>query len=151
MKKLTQEELLMVEELQQHLSGETYTVLMEEDTSEKEKYREAKREFIRKCSQLFVVDGAEFLCGPHPSNIKMSFSLLFHGIWTYKIYLKSYNDQTKEGIFEYHLQDHFGLDVLDIMVHSERFFIEWFILQHFWGVKPYATELIFEEPLKIDN
>mgnify|MGYP000861236149 CR=1 FL=1 len=89
--------------------------------------------------------------GDPPSNIKMSFSLLFHGIWTYKIYLKSYNDQTKEGVFEYHLQDHFGLDVLDIMVHSKRFFIEWFILQHFWGVKPYATELIFEEPFKIDN
>ncbi len=70
MKKLTQEELLMVEELQQHLSGETYTVLMEEDTSEKEKYREAKREFIRKCSQLFVVDGAEFLCGPHRGILK---------------------------------------------------------------------------------
>ena len=70
MKLITQDDLHMVKELQKYLSYETYKILMKGDTSSSEKYQQAKKEFVRTRSQLFIVDTAEFLCGTHKGTLK---------------------------------------------------------------------------------
>ena len=74
---------------------------------------------------------------------------IMHSIWAYKIYLEKYDKNNREVVIKYRLYDHFGLDTNDIFEHSGSFFIEWFVLQHFWGVKPFITEIVFTEKMKI--
>jgi len=68
--------------------------------------------------------------------------------WSYR-HLEKYDKNNREVVIKYRLYDHFGLDTNDIFEHSGSFFIEWFVLQHFWGVKPFITEIVFTEKMKI--
>ena len=84
--------------------------------------------------------------------------LTVHDIWSMHVFvnqLEFKGDQLR-GVFEYKIQDHFGLDSNDInhkwneLLHSyERFegFRSWYILQHLkkegFGFKPFITEIEF--------
>lgn len=70
-----------------------------------------------------------------------------HTVWTYKIYIQDYNKDTGELTLRYYLYDHFGLDANDIFEHRQQFFLDWFVLQYFYGYKPFATEFCFDEKI----
>ena len=74
-------------------------------------------------------------------------TLLMHTVWTYKIYIQDYNKDTGELTLRYYLYDHFGLDANDIFEHRQQLFLDWFVLQHFYGYKPFATEFCFDEKI----
>lgn len=80
-------------------------------------------------------------------NTNFSLVLYMHTVWAYEIYLMNFDYNKKEGTLRYYLYDHFGLDANDIIEHNEKIFIAWFILQHFYGVKPFINEVCFDEKI----
>lgn len=76
-----------------------------------------------------------------------SLVLYMHTVWAYEIYLMNFDYNKKEGTLRYYLYDHFGLDANDIIEHNKEIFIAWFILQHFYGVKPFINEVCFDEKI----
>nr|WP_315002126.1 hypothetical protein [uncultured Capnocytophaga sp.] len=73
MKTLDEKDIQNVIEIGNLLSPETYSVLLNEDTANKQKYKRAKREFVRTQGQLLVIDGAEFVCGPHKGTFHTNY------------------------------------------------------------------------------
>jgi hypothetical protein len=73
MKTLDEKDIQNVMEIGNLLSPETYSVLLNEDTANEQKYKKAKREFIRTQGQLLVIDGAEFVCGPHKGTFHTNY------------------------------------------------------------------------------
>ena len=73
MKKLDEKDIQNVMEIGNLLSPETYSVLLNEDTANEQKYKKAKREFVRTQGQLLVIDGAEFVCGPHKGTFHTNY------------------------------------------------------------------------------
>ena len=43
------------------------------NTDDEQKYERAKREFVRKQSQLLVTDGAQFICGAHKGTFRTNY------------------------------------------------------------------------------
>ena len=81
------------------------------------------------------------------STSNFSLVLYMHTVWAYEIYLMNFDYNKKEGTLRYYLYDHFGLDANDIIEHNREIFIAWFILQHFYGVKPFINEVCFDEKI----
>lgn len=73
MKTLDEKDIQNVMEIGNLLSPETYSVLLNEDTANEQKYKKAKREFVRTQGQLLVIDGAEFVCGPHKGTFHTNY------------------------------------------------------------------------------
>lgn len=80
-------------------------------------------------------------------NNNFPLALYMHTVWAYEIYLMNFDYNKKEGTLRYYLYDHFGLDANDIIEHNREIFIAWFILQHFYGVKPFINEVCFDEKI----
>ena len=80
-------------------------------------------------------------------DTNFSLVLYMHTVWAYEIYLMNFDYNKKEGTLRYYLYDHFGLDANDIIEHNRDIFIAWFILQHFYGVKPFINEVCFDEKI----
>ena len=73
MKTLNENDIKNVLEIQKLLSFDTYYTLLNGNTDDEQKYERAKREFVRKQSQLLVTDGAQFMCGPHKGTFRTNY------------------------------------------------------------------------------
>ena len=73
MKTLNENDIKNVLEIQKLLSFDTYYTLLNGNTDDEQKYELAKREFVRKQSQLLVTDGAQFMCGPHKGTFRTNY------------------------------------------------------------------------------
>ena len=81
-------------------------------------------------------------------------ALAVHDVYAVQITLKEINinkdNRTYTALISYKIQDHFGLDKLDVTssekpFHIIGFFRDWFILQRYnkFGFKPFITEMNF--------
>ena len=73
MKTLNENDIQKVFEIKNLLSFETYFTLINGNTDDEQKYEQAKREFVRKQSQLLVTDGAQFMCGTHKGTFHTNY------------------------------------------------------------------------------
>ena len=73
MKTLNKNDIQNVMDIQNLLSFDTYYTLLNENTNDEQKYKQAKREFIRRQSQLLITDGAEFICGVHKGSFRTNY------------------------------------------------------------------------------
>ena len=73
MKTLNKNDIQNVMDIQNLLSFDTYYTLLNENTNNEQKYKQAKREFIRRQSQLLITDGAEFICGVHKGSFRTNY------------------------------------------------------------------------------
>ena len=73
MKTLNENDIKNVLEIHNLLSFDTYYTLLNENTNDEQKYKQAKREFIRRQSQLLITDGAEFICGVHKGSFRTNY------------------------------------------------------------------------------
>lgn len=73
MKTLNENDIQNVFEIKNLLSFETYFTLINGNTDDEQKYGQAKREFVRKQSQLLVTDGAQFMCGTHKGTFHTNY------------------------------------------------------------------------------
>ena len=73
MKTLNENDIQKVFEIKNLLSFETYFTLINGNTDNEQKYEQAKREFVRKQSQLLVTDGAQFMCGTHKGTFHTNY------------------------------------------------------------------------------
>ena len=73
MKTLNENDIKNVLEIQKLLSFDTYYTLLNGNTDDEQKYERAKREFVRKQSQLLVTDGAQFICGAHKGTFRTNY------------------------------------------------------------------------------
>ena len=73
MKTLNKNDIQNVIDIQNLLSFDTYYTLLNENTNDEQKYKQAKREFIRRQSQLLITDGAEFICGVHKGSFRTNY------------------------------------------------------------------------------
>ncbi|EJF36302.1 peptidase propeptide and YpeB domain protein [Capnocytophaga sp. oral taxon 335 str. F0486] len=73
MKTLNENDIKNVLEIHNLLSFDTYYTLLNGNTDDEQKYELAKREFVRKQSQLLVTDGAQFMCGPHKGTFRTNY------------------------------------------------------------------------------
>lgn len=73
MKTLNENDIQNVFEIKNLLSFETYFTLINGNTDDEQKYKQAKREFVRKQSQLLVTDGAQFMCGTHKGTFHTNY------------------------------------------------------------------------------
>ena len=73
MKTLNENDIQNVFEIKNLLSFETYFTLINGNTDDEQKYEQAKREFVRKQSQLLVTDGAQFMCGTHKGTFHTNY------------------------------------------------------------------------------
>ena len=73
MKTLNKNDIKNVLEIQNLLSFDTYYTLLNGNTDDEQKYELAKREFVRKQSQLLVTDGAQFMCGAHKGTFRTNY------------------------------------------------------------------------------
>ena len=73
MKTLNKNDIQNVMDIKNLLSFDTYYTLLNENTNDEQKYKQAKREFIRRQSQLLITDGAEFICGVHKGSFRTNY------------------------------------------------------------------------------
>ena len=73
MKTLNENDIKNVLEIHNLLSFDTYYTLLNGNTDDEQKYELAKREFVRKQSQLLVTDGAQFMCGAHKGTFRTNY------------------------------------------------------------------------------
>ncbi len=83
------------------------------------------------------------------NNLFSGRTLALNDIWATEVILKELKNEGEDYTIKYQVTmwDHFGLDLPDM----EKFYVidpgfrAWFLLQHYYGYKPFVTKITFEK------
>jgi hypothetical protein len=88
------------------------------------------------------------------NNLFGGYTIALNDIWATEVKIIKYElkENKYSGIYQVTLWDHFGLDRVDIEADKiagwGAGFMDWFILQHYRGYKPFITQVTFENEIE---
>ncbi|QUJ69101.1 DUF3289 family protein [Photobacterium sp. GJ3] len=148
--------------LQEHETTQRFHDALKNCLEESLKNGRLPDDVLRVSSQYMMSSKGEMLpkfdSSPRGKDLYNGTVLSVHDIWSLRVYAErlEYKGNEIRGIFQYEVQDHFGLDTNDInhdfsdgikkQYEQLEGFRSWYLLQHFkgYGYKPFITKIDFK-------